>query len=437
MNGNEKQVRELRGVEGRCYRIDESCYAQAKDFELTPLDDKGVAFVKISQSSQNNGIEQSLRSALSRMPIRLRGQTTLLVDLAYDRGMLVGIVVSTFHGNATMMHFMSSTHFDKQTRLRVAQNLCIVMRLMVRYGERLNRLDPGSILVEPGSCRVFIRRNVSQLVAEWLRPSSRVNKETSAEVAWDLVFHCYCLLRGIKGAQFECELWASEGISKAPSIARIASFYIEIAKSSLEFKIATRLGLRLRRLSRWKCMPREFSELLNDILQRGSHVNLDYVTLKLCNAFEQIGKGRNAKWALRWGKARQLMFGDDCARRDLQDIECRSWGQRGNGSSSTFWLTTLFCTAAIALCSALNGFAPFDTLLYLLDPSFLSFEKAAAWPYIVSAIVGCGAYNSLIARKHALYGYRRRDYGWSVLCGVAFMTLTKIAFALLLDGRIS
>lgn len=144
-------------------------------------------------------------------------------------------------------------------------------------------------------------------------------------------------------------------------------------------------------------------------------------------------KDAAAAWGARIIKAvKHFLFGGSLAGVDLSEKERRAWGMCGNHRTATFWLTTLWFSLALGICSAMNGFAPFDMVLQSLGYTDLHpIVDQAVWRYALVAIAGCAAYNTFIARKHSIDGYRRTSYCWSIVSAAAFMTLTKAVYYLI------
>lgn len=115
--------------------------------------------------------------------------------------------------------------------------------------------------------------------------------------------------------------------------------------------------------------------------------------------------------------------------------ERRVWGQRGHGQGAMFWTVTIWTSAAMGACSALNGFSPFDLVLRALGhPGFYLEGTGALVRYVVTAVIGSAAFNVFVAQRHELDGYAKGMYLGSVVSGVMCITLSQAGFAYLWGG---
>lgn len=120
------------------------------------------------------------------------------------------------------------------------------------------------------------------------------------------------------------------------------------------------------------------------------------------------------------------------------ECERRCWGQRGHGQTALFWSTTIWISAALGACSAMNGFSPLDLLLESLGHPVSCFEGVdALFPCVLTAVLGCVAFNAFVAQRHVFNGYAKAMYLGSIGSGALFITLSHAAFLFLGGGASS
>ena len=249
----------------------------------------------------------------------------------------------------------------------------------------------------------------------------------------------YCLLNKRSTADLERRLWNTGDCSglDGPSAEEVRSAVFGAAPCSVLISaLSNTLSLVDQNKRLWGT-PRQFRRILESVFRCARSGDAQRLSMELCAIFE-LGETTYRGWfSLMKDKLKQLMFGARVPAERVRKLEQRPWGLRGYGSAGVFWATTMWMSAAIGACSAMNGFAPFDMMVaVLLGTPPYQFGIEPSWLYIVIVVAGSALYNLFVAQRHPLLGYERRQYCFSLIAGTVLMTLVGIVRYALLGGAL-
>ncbi|MCI8425199.1 MAG: hypothetical protein HFJ72_06005 [Adlercreutzia sp.] len=424
------------GAMGTEYVVEDGwCRIRQDDGSLQKEQD-GLTFVDLGSRARNVSLEDAVRRQvkLARcLPKTVSRQVSLVVDVAYEAGKFKGFIATSLSGGIALAQFLDVTDHDRRARVQVARNLCVAVRAALAAGRSLGRLSPDRILVDEKTCRVFIGFNYASILSSGEMPQYLRKQSTLPDPVSDLAWHVYCLVLRHSSGDLERGLWESRSGSlfSGPAPMAVRQAVLDVNPLSWGERMRERLR-RVHRSPRLKDVPREVEPVLRAILLDGTNSSAYALATVLCEEFERKGGTKRNTLAVLAERFRGLL---SCrlAREDAARLERRPWGLRGAGQASTFWLTTLWTSLALGTCAMMNEFAPLDGLFGLSSGDRGS---GVMWQYPLAAVAGSAAYNVFAARRHYFKGYTAASYGWSVVVGIFFMTITRVAFLVLQGGAV-
>ena len=439
MSSPEEQSLVLKGCSGNEYLVPVDAMADRANGQISPIEGgEGEEFIAFPESLCTRVVEQSLQRQLEEnrylSPLILY-QISSIVDIVYKDGDFVGAVGTTLERGMSLEDYLQIASVDRRSRYRTAQNFCVLVHsLPVEMRDTLDCAGER-LRIDPSSCRVFLQRDFLSLARARSESSpSRERKGRSAQCV-EIAKIAYLLLRRDGGARLARQLF---GESAAPASHDVNEENdLVLIEQSIRCPLSVRVTAFMRRnpqlLRNLWDVPAEFRSVLLSSL-RGEIHDVDGLINEIYVKFLKLERKRTSAFEVLIERGRRFLRGA-YSREAAVECERQAWGAHSHRSPYSFWGTTLFVSFMIGLCSAMNGFSPLDPLLCaVLGRVASSFGTRYVVQYIVIAMVGCAAFNLLVARRHHLHGYGRGVYFLSIASATAFLSLTKVAFSIMAEG---